>query len=157
MKHLYLNIYNNLVKLTRNKLLYSKTSCEDTFSIRLLIFLFHFAFFLEVYKSQNSKKEIQKIYDFIFKQIELSIREIGYGDATINKKMKTYVNIFYSILEKTDKWKVAKYDDKSYYLSYFFEKELDINYFIDYFDKYRLFLLNKTLNYFTKDVISFKF
>ena len=157
MKHLYLNIYNNLVKLTRNKLLYNKTSCEDTFSIRLLIFLFHFEFFLEVYKSQNSKKEIQKIYDFIFKQIELSIREIGYGDATINKKMKTYVNIFYSILEKTDKWKVAKYDDKSYYLSYFFEKELDINYFIDYFDKYRLFLLNKTLNYFTKDVISFKF
>ena len=28
---------------------------------------------------------------------------------------------------------------------------------IDYFDKYRLFLLNKTLNYFAKDVISFKF
>ncbi len=98
MKHLYLNIYNNLVKLTRNKLLYNKTSCEDTFSTRLLIFLFHFAFFLEIYKSPNNKKEIQKIYDFIFKQIELSIREIGYGDVTINKKMKTYVNIFYSIL-----------------------------------------------------------
>ena len=157
MKHLYLNIYNNLVKLTRNKLLYNKTNCEDTFSTRLLIFFFHFAFFLEIYKSPNNKKEIQKIYDFIFKQIELSIREIGYGDATINKKMKTYVNIFYSILEKTDKWDDAKYDDKSYYLSYFFGKELDINYFIGYFDKYRLFLLNNTLNYFTKDVISFKF
>ena len=71
--------------------------------------------------------------------------------------MKTYVNIFYSILEKTDKWNAEKYDDKSYHLSFFFGKELDINYFIDYFDKYRLFLLNKTLNYFTKDVISFKF
>ena len=58
MKHLYLNIYNNLVKLTRNKLLYSKTSCEDTFSIRLLIFLFHLAGtfdFLEL-----------KMYDFKF-------------------------------------------------------------------------------------------
>ena len=119
--------------------------------------MFHFAFFLEVYKSQNSKKEIQKIYDFIFKQIELSIREIGYGDATINKKMKTYVNIFYSILEKTDKWEETKYDDKSYDLSFFFGKELDINYFIGYFDKYRLSLLNKTLNYFAKDVISLKF
>ncbi len=52
---------------------------------------------------------------------------------------------------------MTKYDDKSYYLSYFFGKELDINYFIDYFDKYRLFLLNNTLNYFAKDVISFKF
>ena len=157
MKHLYLNIYNNLVKLTRNKLLYNKTSCDDTFSTRLLIFFFHFAFFLEIYKSSNNKKEIQKIYDFIFKQIELSIREIGYGDVTINKKMKTYVNIFYSILQKTDKWDVTKYDNKSDYLPFFFGKDLDIDYFIGYFDKYRLFLLNKTFNYFTKDVISFKF
>ena len=143
--------------MTRNKLLYNKTSVDDTFSTRLLIFFFHFAFFLEIYKSPNNKKEIQKIYDFIFKQIELSIREIGYGDVTINKKMKTYVNIFYSILQKTDKWDGAKHDNKSDYLSFFFGKDLDINYFIDYFDKYRLFLLNKTLNYFTKDVISFKF
>jgi len=157
MKHLYLNIYNNLVKLTRNKLLYNKTSCDDTFSTRLFIFFFHFAFFLEIYKSPNNKKEMQKIYDFIFKQIELSIREIGYGDVTINKKMKTYVNIFYSILQKTDKWDVTKYDNKSDYLSFFFGKDLDIDYFIGYFDKYRLFLLNKTFNYFTKDVISFKF
>jgi len=146
-----------LVKLTRNKLLYNKTSVDDTFSTRLLIFFFHFAFFLEIYKSPNNKKEIQKIYDFIFKQIELSIREIGYGDATINKKMKTYVNIFYSILQKIDKWDVIKYDNKSDHLSFFFGKNLDIYYFIGYFDKYRLFLLNKTLNYFTKDVISFKF
>ena len=156
MKHLYLNIYNNLVKLTRNKLL-NKTSCEDTFSTRLLIFLFHFAFFLGIYKSASNKKKIQKIYDFIFKQIELSIREIGYGDVVVNKKMKTYINMFYLILEKTDKWDVTKHDGKSYYLSFFFGKGTDINYFISYFDKYRLFLLNNTLNYFAKDVISFKF
>ena len=65
--------------------------------------------------------------------------------------------MFYLILEKTDKWDVTKHDGKSYYLSFFFEKGTDINYFIGYFDKYRLFLLNKTLNYFAKDVISFKF
>ena len=157
MKHLYLNIYNNLVKLTRNKLLYNKNNFTDTFSTRLLIFLFHFAFFLQIYKSANNKDEIQNIYDFIFKQIELSIREIGYGDATINKKMKNYVNTFYSIIEKVDKWNDANNDVKLHYLSSFFEKDVDINYFVDYFDKYRLFLQNKTLNYFTKDVISFKF
>ena len=157
MKHLYLNIYNNLVKLTRNKLLYNKTSCEDTFSTRLIIFFFHFAFFLKIYKSPNNKKEIQRIYDFIFKQIELSIRELGYGDVTINKRMKTYINMFYLILEKTDKWDVTKHDGKSYYLSFFFEKKPDINYFISYFDKYRLFLSKNTLNYFAKDVISLKF
>ena len=100
---------------------------------------------------------MQNIYDFIFKQIEISIREIGYGDASINKKMKNYVNTFYAIIEKVDKWKDTNNDVKIEYLSSFFEKDVDINYFIGYFDKYRLFLQNKALNYFTKDVISFKF
>ena len=44
----YLNIYNNLIKLTRNKLLYEKMGYKDTFSERLTILLFHFAFFLKV-------------------------------------------------------------------------------------------------------------
>ena len=39
------------------------------------------------------KSILQDIYDFIFRQIELSIREIGYGDQSINKKMKDYLNL----------------------------------------------------------------
>ena len=154
---MYLNIYNNLVKLTRNKLLYSKTNCEDSFSSRILIFFFHFAFFLKNYKSSIGKKDTQQLYDFIFKQIELSIREIGYGDASINKKMKNYINIFNSIIEKVDKWGEYKDKDKSNNLSLFLGNELDTIYFINYFDKYSVFLLNNTLNCFTKDVLSFKF
>ena len=42
------------------------------------------------------------------RQIELSIREIGYGDATINKKMKDYINILYSIIDKIDNWEFKK-------------------------------------------------
>ena len=42
-------------------------------------------------------------------------------------------------------------------LSLFLGNELDTIYFINYFDKYSVFLLNNTLNCFTKDVISFKF
>ena len=60
MKNNYLNIYNNLLKLTRNKLLYEKITKNDSFSQRLIIFLLHFAFFLKVYKKQNSKEELQK-------------------------------------------------------------------------------------------------
>ena len=36
--------------------------------------------------------------------MELSIREIGYGDASINKKMKDYINVFFSILDKINDW-----------------------------------------------------
>ena len=96
----FTNFYNNLVHLTRNKNIYKDLINKDSYSDRLIIFLFHFAFFLNVFKSNSSKKSLQDIFDHIFKQLETSIREIGYGDASINKKMKDYINIFYSILDK---------------------------------------------------------
>ena len=98
----YLNIYNNLIKLTRNKNLYLNLKNKDTFSDRLIILLFHFGFFLQFYKNEATKKDAQNLFDFVIKQIELSIREIGYGDVSINKKMKDYVNLFYLILEKIE-------------------------------------------------------
>ena len=98
MNNDYLNIYNNLVKLTRNKNLYYNLKNNDTFSDRLIILLFHFGFFLKHFKSTLSKDESQNLFDFFIRQIELSIREIGYGDVSINKKMNDYVNLFYSIL-----------------------------------------------------------
>ena len=56
MNNNYINIYNNLVRLTRNKNLYKTLKNKDTFSDRLIILLFHFAFFLKVYKEEVSKK-----------------------------------------------------------------------------------------------------
>ena len=84
--------------------LYLSLKNNDTFSDRLVILLFHFAFFLKNYKNNMTKKESQELFDFFVRQIELSIREIGYGDQSVNKKMKTYVNILYSIIDKIDKW-----------------------------------------------------
>ena len=88
----YINIYNNLVTLTRNKALYKSFKVQDSFSDRLIFFLLHFAFFLKIYKENNNKELLQDIYDYTFRQVELSIREIGYGDQSINKKMKDYLN-----------------------------------------------------------------
>ena len=104
MDNKYINIYNNLVNLTRNKSLYENFSNQDTFSDRLIFFLFHFGFFLMVFKKNTEKEILQEIYDYNFKQLELSIREMGYGDVAINKKMKTYLNIFHAILDKIDNW-----------------------------------------------------
>ena len=96
-KNNYLNIYNNLIKLTRNKLLYKNIIINESFYDRLIIFLFLFGFFLKINKKISNKDEFQKLYDYIFYQIELSIREIGYGDSTVNKKMKEYVNLLYKL------------------------------------------------------------
>ena len=47
---------------------------------------------------------LQEIYDFNFRQLELSIREIGYGDQSINKKMKDYINLFHSMVSEIHFW-----------------------------------------------------
>ena len=100
----FVNIYNTLVNLSRNKSLFSIFTDKDTFSDRILILLFHFAFFLREYKKNTDKEYLQKFFDYFFRQIELSLREIGYGDVSINKKMKDYINFFYSILDKINDW-----------------------------------------------------
>ena len=157
MNNNFLNIYNNLIKLTRNKYIFENISNKETFSDRLTIFFFHFAFFLKVYKNQTSKNDLQNLYDFVFKQIELSIREIGYGDSSVNKKMKLYVNLMYSIINKVELWKKLNFSEKTKFLSDLVEVKKESPFFINYFNKYEDYLSKKSLNYFTKDVISHKF
>ena len=157
MNNNFLNIYNNLIKLTRNKILYENLTNIESFSDRLIMFFFHFAFFLKLFKNQASKKELQDLHDFIFKQIELSVREIGYGDASINKKMKDYVNVMYAILEKVELWDNLDLSSKTKFFSDFIDVDKKPAFFVSYFDKYLLFLSKNSFNYFTKDVISLKF
>ena len=157
MKNDYLNIYNNLIKLTRNKSLYYNLKNNDTFSDRLVILLLHFSFFLKTYKNSLSKKEAQDLFDFIVRQIELSIREIGYGDVSVNKKMKDYVNLFYSILEKIENWDIFDSSKKTKLLGDLLNIKDDNDLFIEYFDKYSHFLTKNSLKNFTKDILEFKF
>ena len=100
MSDTYINIYNNLIKFSRNKKLFRIFTKKDTFSDRLMIFLLHFSFFLKIYKNKENQRIMQSIYDYIFKQLELTIRETGYGDMSINKKMKIYINTLHSLLLK---------------------------------------------------------
>jgi cytochrome b pre-mRNA-processing protein 3 len=148
----YINIYNNLVNLTRNKELYKDFNNQDTFSDRLIFFLLHFAFFLKVYKENNDKKLLQEIYDFIFRQVELSIREIGYGDQSINKKMKDYLNLFYGMIDKIHNWDSLTTESKTALLEKFLDNAINAEYLVSYFEKYRLNLINNTLNFHIKGV-----
>ena len=153
----YLNIYNDLIKLTRNKNLYLSLKNKDTFSDRLIILLFHFGFFLQFYKDEATKKDSQNLFDFVIKQIELSIREIGYGDVSINKKMKDYVNLFYLILEKIEKWHSLEKSKKTNLIADLININRDNDLLANYFDKYREFLINNPLKNFRKDIIEIKF
>ena len=149
----YINIYSNLVKLTRNKELYKGFKSQDTFSDRLIFFLLHFAFFLKIYKESDDKVLLQKIYDYVFRQMELSVREIGYGDQSINKKMKDYLNLFYGIIDKIHNWDNLNLESKKKILLIFLDNGVNIDYLVEYFDKYKQFLLNNTLNSHIKGVL----
>ena len=153
MNKKYINIYNNLVNLTRNKELYKDFKVQDTFSDRLIFFLLHFAFFLKIYKENNNKKVLQEIYDYTFRQVELSIREIGYGDQSINKKMKDSLNLFYGMIDKINDWDALTIESRANLLEIFLDNSANFEYLTDYFEKYRLNLENNTLNSHIKGVI----
>ena len=142
-----------MINLTRNKDLYQNFDEQDTFSDRLIFLLFHFAFFLKVLKNEKNKDLLQKIYDHVFRQLELSIREIGYGDQSINKKMKDYINIFYGMLDKIHMWDGSSQNVKKSILLTFIDKKVNEIELVEYFDKYSEDLSNNTLNYYLKGVI----
>ena len=153
----FTSLYNNLVKLSRNKNLFSIFTDKDTFSDRILILLFHFAFFLRQYKNNTDKKYLQKFYDYFFRQIELSLREIGYGDVSINKKMKDYINIFYSILDKINDWNSLDNVKKGEILGFYYKLKGDHVKIVNYFDNFEIYLSKTSLKSFTKSVINHKF
>ena len=150
-------LYNTLVNLSRNKSLFSIFTDKDTFSDRILILLFHFSFFLRAYKKDTDKEYLQKFFDYFFRQIELSLREIGYGDVSINKKMKDYINIFYSILDKIDDWNKLDNVKKGEILSFYYNLKDNHLKIVNYFDNFEIYLSKTALKSFTKSVLNHKF
>ena len=102
-------LYNKILFLSRNKLFFTKLVLLDTFQNRIYLIFLHVSFlFIKLKqsdKTQPYKEFFQKMFDFIFNKIELNMREIGYGDMTINKNMKFLVKVFYNILLNCENFK----------------------------------------------------
>ena len=128
---------------------------QDIFYDRLVIFFFHLGFLLKNYKNNESKENLQKFFDFCIRQIELSIREIGYGDATINKKMKEYVNLLFSIIDKIDNWENLDLKNKVDIFKLYIDASLNYENIIDYFEKYRIFIRKNSFKNLSKDILTF--
>ena len=152
MNKKYLYLYNNLINYTRNKDLYKDLGRTDNFSDRLSLFLLHFAFFLKNFKNKDNKLILQEIYDFNFRQLELSIREIGYGDQSINKKMKDYINLFHSMVSEIHFWSDLSRSQKIEKFSIFLTDFNKIDHLLDYFELFNENLSKKTLNSYLKSV-----
>ena len=134
--------------------MYKHLNRPDNFSDRLTLFLLHFSFFLKNFKKDQNKKILQEIYDFNFRQLELSIREIGYGDQSINKKMKDYINLFHSMVSEIHFWDTLSRSEKLKKFSYFLTDFQNIDELLDYFEEFNSNLSKKTLNSYLKSVIN---
>ena len=153
MKKSYIHIYNKLIELARNKDLYKDFEKQDIFSDRLTFFLLHFAIFFKVFKNKDNKERLQEIYDFTFRQLELSIREIGYGDQSINKKMKAYINLFHDMIDKFHFWEDLEEGQKKKIIANYTLNSKNSLFLLDYFENFLNSLKKNTLNSFIKSVI----
>lgn len=94
-------MYNTLISLSRNILFYDKIKLSDNFETRIYLIFFHFSIMMIVSKNKGMKFS-QKMYDDLFHSIENNLRELGFGDVSVNKKMKEFNQILYDILLKID-------------------------------------------------------
>ncbi len=132
--------------------MYKSLNRQDNFSDRLTLFLLHFSFILKNFKNEENKKILQEIYDFIFRQLELSIREIGYGDQSINKKMKDYINLLHSMVSEIHYWEDMSDIEKQKKFLLFLSDFGNIDDLIKHFEKFNEKLSKKTLNSYIKSV-----
>ena len=133
-------MYNTLLSLSRNTFFYDKIRLQDSFETRIYLMFMHFSILMIISKKKGIKFN-QKSYDLLFYNIENNLRELGFGDVSVNKKMKDLNKILYDILLKIEnKNNNEKFQiDKNLIFKYFSELNDDNE------DKYLLFK-----SYFTK-------
>tara|TARA_B100001939_G_C16909747_1_gene604039 strand:+ start:1013 stop:1504 length:492 start_codon:yes stop_codon:yes gene_type:complete len=96
-----INLYNILLELSRNIFFYKTLQLKDNFETRIYLMFMHFSIILILYRRKNVKFD-QKDYDYLFNSIENNLRELGFGDVTVNKKMKELNKVLYDILLKIE-------------------------------------------------------
>ena len=159
-------LYNFILLLSRNKLFYTKINLTDTFQNRIHLIFVHISFlFIKIKNySQNHKYRTfcQKIFDLIFTNIEQNMREIGYGDVTINKNMKFLVKNFYNILLYCENYNKKDENSKNLFFVKYLEqkknqKSSNNKHLIDYFDKYQAFCFDLSLDNVLKGGLNFNY
>ena len=148
------NIYQNIVEISRSKFFYLNLRLKDDFETRFDLIIFHAFIIFFYYKNlKNGKSTIsQELFDFMFNDFENNLREMGFGDIAVNKKMKVFISAFYgriaqyskgldsykndgdkSLLQKTILNNIYKGDEtQKHHISYFIDYMIEnINHFVE--------------------------
>ena len=157
------HLYSKLVELSRNIFFYKKIQLNDNFETRINLVFVHLSLILIIFKEKNKKEFPQDIFDNIFQNIEYHIRELGYGDVAVNKKMKILLRIFYDILLKIKVPFEKKNIISKKILASYLEPQSDtksqllINDLANYFEKYYYFCFELKNDSVLQGQINFKY
>ena len=152
-------LYNTLLILSRNLFFYNKINLKDTFETRIYLMFVHFSIILIIFKKKKTNFP-QKVYDDLFHSIEANLRELGFGDVAVNKKMKDLNKIFYDVLLKLNVGKDNFEINEKLILKYFdyldFKNTEKMTDFSDYFTNFYKFCFDKPSNIMIEEAINFK-
>ena len=117
---------------------------------------------LIIFREKKEDEFPQDLFDNIFLNIEYHIREQGYGDIAVNKKMKQLLQIFYDILLKINlpngkKIRINKNIIEKYLEPEIKESKQLIEYLIEYYEKFYYFCFELKNNSVLKGQINFKY
>ena len=89
--------YNNIVLLARDKRLYIQGGVPDTIDGRYELIILHCHLFINrlIIAGSEEKAFAQKLINYMFRDFDRSLREIGVGDLSVGKKIKFMVSSYY--------------------------------------------------------------
>ncbi len=153
-------MYNTLITLSRNIFFYKEVKLKDLFEVRIYLMFVHFAILLIISKKKGYKFS-QDSYDGVFYHIENNLRELGFGDVSVNKKMKDLNKILYDILLKIDNGEGndIKINHKllfKYFVDFKNQKSQEFNNFESYLINFYKFCFELSNENMIEDAIKFK-
>ena len=153
------SLYNTLLSLSRNLFFYTKINLKDSFETRIYLMFIHYSIILIIY-NQKEIKFLQENYDDLFASIENNLRELGFGDVSVNKKMKELNKIFYDILLKINIEKSNFKTNKKLILKYFndenMKKSENYELFSEYFLNFFKYCFELPVDIVIEEAINFK-
>ena len=155
------SLYNTLLLLSRNIFFYKNIGLRDIFETRIYLMFIHFSILLIIFKKKKSNFD-QKKYDSLFNNIEYNLRELGFGDVSVNKKMKDLNKILYDILLKLEKESKQNFEINEKLIFKYFDEFKNKNndkykVFRDYFLNYYNFCFELPLNNMIRDSLKFNY
>ena len=157
------DLYNTLLTLSRSIFFYKNIKLSDNFDTRIHLMFFHFSIMMIVSKKRGSKFD-QIEYDNFFHNIENNLRELGFGDVSVNKKMKDFNKILYDILLKIEalpskdgKFKINEKVIFKYFNVLNDPKNDEFRDFKRYLSNFFNFCFEKPLNNMIREAINFKY